>query len=237
MGEIQHLSQREKLFVEGVLNWGKENRRLFVWRERNDDFFTVFVSEFFLRKTKSETVDSFMRNVFLKKYESFEDIAAESENRLRETLKPLGLHNQRASALKKIAVLLLGRHRWPTCAEIRDLPHCGRYIANAVECFFWKRKKPIVDHNVQRVFNRFFSIPTAVEIHKADYLWQFAERLLPPVEYVNYNYSLLDFSALICKPRSPRCAWCPVAPQCTLHLERADRTAGEGRHVQGVAQY
>lgn len=73
------------------MEWGKKNKRHFVWRERNDEFFVVFISEFFLRKTKSETVDSFLRNVFLKKYRTFCDIAHENVENLKGVFRPLGL--------------------------------------------------------------------------------------------------------------------------------------------------
>lgn len=225
------LSKKERFFIERVMNWGPKNKRNFVWREKNDDFFIVFVSEFLLRKTKSETVDKFLRNVFLKMYRSFCDIASEDEKKLKDVLKPLGLHNQRAVALKEIASILCERDFLPSYEEILNFPHCGRYIANAVECFFYKKRKPIVDHNIQRVFNRFFSIPKAIEIHKADYLWDFAERLLPIENYINYNYHILDLSALICKPRKPQCTLCPLARECDFYLQIQSSNGGGKFHV------
>jgi len=140
----------------------------------------------------------------------------------------LGLHNQRANALKKISSLLCEREVMPTYEEVLELPQCGRYIANAVECFFYKKRKPIVDHNIQRVFNRFFSLPKAIEIHKADYLWDFAEKLLPDRDFLNYNYYLLDFSALVCKPRKLQCNRCPLAQKCDFRIQKLSlRSEGE----------
>lgn len=219
MDSPTQLLQKESFFVDKIIEWGIKNKRTFIWRERNNNFFIVFIAEFFLRKTKSETVDRFMKEIFLKKFKTFCDLAQMDEKELIEILRPLGLHNQRAAALKKISSLLCGAEKTPTYQEILELPHCGRYIANAVECFFYKRRRPIVDHNIQRVFHRFFSIPKAVEIHKADYLWDFAERLLPDDDFVNYNYYLLDFSAEVCKPRKPLCNTCPLAQMCNFYAQ------------------
>ncbi len=218
MTEERRLSEKETAFVVGIMRWGSENYRDFVWRRENGDIFVVLVSEFLLRKTKSETVDRFMKETFLRRYHTFCDVAADSMESLKEILRPLGLHNQRAPALYTISETLCKMGRAPTYQEILKLPHCGRYIASAVDCFFWKSRRPIVDHNVQRVFNRYFSLPKAVEIHKAEHLWRFAERLLPERNFVEYNYHLLDFSALVCRPRSPRCDACPIRDTCDNYL-------------------
>lgn len=173
-----------------------------------------------------------MREIFLKEFGTFCDLAQRDENELKRILKPLGLHNQRAAALKKISRLLCDAKKIPTYQEILELPHCGRYIANAVECFFHKKKRPIVDRNIQRVFHRFFSIPKAIEIHKADYLWDFAEKLLPYDDFVNYNYYLLDFSAEICKPRKPLCDICPLAQRCNFYTNNKKSSSdGDDSHV------
>ncbi len=232
MGSFTQLLQKERFFVEKIIEWGRENKRAFIWRERNSNFFIVFIAEFFLRKTKSETVDRFMKEIFLREFKTFCDLAQKDEKELREILKPLGLHNQRAAALKKISSLLCGAEKMPTYQEILELPHCGRYIANAVECFFYKRRRPIVDRNIQRVFHRFFSIPKAVEIHKADYLWDFAERFLPDNDFVNYNYYLLDFSAEVCKPRKPLCNFCPLTQMCNFYNHnKKSSVSGDDFHV------
>jgi adenine-specific DNA glycosylase len=57
MGSPRHLSEKEGFFVDGIVKWGRKNKRGFVWREKNDDFFVVFIAEFLLRKTKSENYD------------------------------------------------------------------------------------------------------------------------------------------------------------------------------------
>ncbi|MCG0276582.1 MAG: hypothetical protein L5655_10610 [Thermosediminibacteraceae bacterium] len=220
MDNVDASPEKIDFFVYNIMEWGKKNKRHFVWRERNDEFFVVFISEFFLRKTKSETVDSFLRNVFLKKYRTFCDIAHENVENLKGFLRPLGLHNQRGIALKEIATVLCKKGELPSYEEILELPHCGRYIANAVECFFRKRKRAIVDHNIERVFNRFFSVPKAVEIHKAEYLWNFADKILPSEDFMSYNYYLLDFSALVCRPRKPQCVSCPLSEKCDFYLKK-----------------
>jgi len=218
--------RKKKFFTDTILEWGQFNIRNFIWREKRDDFFVVFVAEFFLRKTKAETVDKFLKTVFLKKYKTFLEVSQESEDHLKEILKPLGLYNQRAKALKKISLFLCDG-KIPSFQEILNFPSCGRYIANAIECFYRNSKCPLVDHNIQRVFNRFFSVPISKEIHKAEYLWSLAEELLPIRDWAQYNYALLDFSALICKPNKAICKLCPLAIECDTYSVKKKNKTGE----------
>ena len=213
-------SEKIDFFTCSILEWGAKNKRNFVWRKKNRSFFTVLIAEFFLRKTKSEVVDSFLRNSFFKKYKSFCDLANESVERLKSLLRPLGLQNQRSTALNKIATLLCGSDDHPSYEEILRLPHCGRYIASAVDCFFYGNKRAIVDHNVLRVFHRFFSVPEDTKIFDVDQLWSFAEEVLPDGDFVNFNYFLLDFSSLVCKPRKPLCVACPLSRKCDFYKKQ-----------------
>lgn len=204
--------RKNKFFTNKILDWGSRNYRYFIWREKRHDFFIIFISEFLLRKTKSESVENFLVS-FLKYYNSFESLKKITLRELKAKLKPLGLFNERAKALKKIASEISYKKEISS-GDILNLPHCGRYIANAIDCFYYDNCRAIVDNNIQRLFNRFFSIPKAIEIHKADYLWDFANDLLPRKKYVEFNYYLLDFSALICKSRKPMCIECPIQEKC-----------------------
>lgn len=201
-----------RYFPQEIGGWGKKNMRKFIWRERKEDFFTVFVSEFLLRKTRAESVDKFMRE-FVNRYTSFKSLSELEIETLATELKPLGLHNQRAKALIDISnkMIELGI---PSYEDIINLPQCGRYIASAVECFYRRKRVAIIDANVQRILRRFFSDHLERNLVGNDDLWEFSLKLIPNVNYVDYNYSLLDFGALICKPRKPNCSECIIRARC-----------------------
>jgi adenine-specific DNA glycosylase len=38
--------------------------------------------------------------------------------------------------------------------ELTDLPYVGRYAANAVMCFAYGNRRPVIDANVSRVYQR-----------------------------------------------------------------------------------
>ena len=50
------LSEAERRFRTSLLEWGKENRREYPWRESNRTLYEVFAAEFFLTQTPADNV-------------------------------------------------------------------------------------------------------------------------------------------------------------------------------------
>lgn len=209
------MKDKKAFFQNQIMKWGEKNYRDFIWRRHKDDLYIVFMAEFLLRRTRATDVNEFLIH-FLKKYKSFKEIHSTSLRTLKKQLKPLGLYNNRARALKKISSYLTNR-KGITYEEILSFPHCGRYMANAIMCFHHGEKCAIVDNNVRRILNRFFSLSKAINKQKLDNLWEQAFTLLPSNKFMEYNYYLLDFSAIICKPIHPECVICPLQSKCNFY--------------------
>lgn len=106
--------------------------------------------------------------------------------------------------------------------KLLDLPYVGRYAANAVLCFAYGVRVPVVDSNVARVYSRVFDItPGAKRLSSAHALWDFAREVLPRKRIKEYNWALLDLGGTVCRARKPLCSECPVARICAFHS--ADR--------------
>jgi A/G-specific adenine glycosylase len=45
-------------------------------------------------------------------------------------------------------------------------------------------------------------------------LWQLSEIMLPRRRVYDFNQALMDFGALVCVARKPRCLVCPLAGIC-----------------------
>ncbi len=107
-------------------------------------------------------------------------------------------------------------------AGLRSLPGVGSYTAAAVASIAWDVPVPLVDGNVARVLCRLHAIPgdprrgaarAAVEAAAASLL----NRRHPG----DHNQALMELGALVCLPRAPRCAACPLAPACRAHASGA----------------
>ena len=208
--------QHTRQFQRALLRWFSSNRRSFIWRDAMASPEMILVSEMLLRKTRAQSAEPVVASL-LRLYPRIHDLASASKVEIARVIRPLGLQNIRASALKQVAGVICSQHngRVPRdpCA-LTSLPHVGRYSANAVCCFAYHQRRPIVDANVVRIFSRAFGMRVPVEIHKADALWALALELLPRRGFRDFNWALLDLGALVCTPLKPRCPACPVCKFC-----------------------
>nr|QNO56376.1 hypothetical protein JCABFCCD_00017 [Methanosarcinales archaeon ANME-1 ERB7] len=62
-----------------------------------------------------------------------------------------------------------------------------------------------------RVYERVFNVKSQKSRPHIDKeMWDFAEKVLPKENYVEYNYALLDFASDIGRAKNPLCEICPI---------------------------
>ena len=216
MYEVPNESMEE--FREDILDWGRDNRRQFKWRESRNPY-EIIVAELLLQSTKAETVEPIYEDV-LKTYPNPSSLKEADKSEISELLNPLGLQNRRASWLSSIGEELSedGVPRTEEC--LLELPGVGKYVANATLCFAYGKGKPVVDRNVIRVYQRVFSIEE--DRQRSEELWEFAREVLPEENARNYNLSLLDFASILCRSQSPACDRCFANDYCRFYNLEAD---------------
>lgn len=217
LGESILASSRAEDFVDGLLEWGEENYREYPWREESRDPYEVFIAEMLLRKTSADSVKPVYEE-FIERYPDIQSLGSAGQEELAKLLQPLGLQNKRAKALRDITSQTVFSGLPETVEGLMELPHVGPYIANATVCFGQDERRPIVDSNVARVYSRAFGFDVMEDqLHNDDYLWTFAESLLPEDSYREYNLALLDFGAKVCTAQSPECKDCFANEWCTYY--------------------
>ena len=115
---------------------------------------------------------------------------------------------------------IVRRHagRFPSAFDdVLALPGVGPYTAGAICSIAFNQPAPILDGNVIRVLSRLFGIagnPRRKSVNTK--LWNLARALVcaPGVEPSQLNQALMEMGALICLPRRPKCALCPVRRHC-----------------------
>jgi len=207
-------------FQERIIAWFKREGRSFYWRTHVLSLWQCLVLELLLKRTRAETVEKFFPS-FIAKYNCPEVVMQASDLELEEDLKYLGLQRQRRIALKQIAKTIIRGHNGQVPREyvsLISLTHVGRYIANAVLCFSLNQARPIVDTNVARVLTRFHGLEMPKDARE-EWIWELAKKMLPEENWKEYNYSLLDLGALICRTR-PKCRLCIVVDVCTYSKQK-----------------
>jgi A/G-specific adenine glycosylase len=71
-----------------------------------------------------------------------------------------------------------------------------------------------------RVVERYFGPRKKADIRYDPYLQQLTTHIVSR-ESNHINWAILDFGALICKPRNPLCSACPLLKDCCFGSKRA----------------
>ena len=136
----------------------------------------------------------------------------------------------RARNLQRAAQQICEKHngKFPDhFADVLALPGIGRYTAGAICSIAFHQATPILDGNVVRVLTRVFGIEGNPRERKTnESLWQLAKDLVERASHTDhpgscshFNQSLMELGALVCTPRQPKCAQCPVHKSCIAFLE------------------
>jgi len=218
-------------FHRRLLGWYSRHRRDLPWRRTRDPY-RVLVSEVMLQQTQVERVIPKYRE-FLRRYPTFGRLARASPAEARRVWYPLG-YNIRPVHLHGIARETMARYagRLPDdAAALRGMRGIGRYTAGAILAFAYGREAAIVDTNVRRVLGRVFLGPKRLaRLRGQKVMWELAESLLPPGRVYDYNQALMDFGAIWCTARAPRCRPCPMKGFCASYpLYGTANGRGDGR--------
>ena len=154
---------------------------------------------------------------FIDVYPTLEKFLNLNLNKVQDIIKSLGL-GFRGSHLFEIAERLKKEFNGKIPQELSDLKSLkgiGDYGANAILCFAYNQKRPLLDTNFIRLYERVFNIKPTTKTAKNDkFLWQFSEDMLPETKFVEYNYGILDIGGNICTNKNPKCEICPLNQGC-----------------------
>ena len=235
------MEHREKItsIVAALLPWYAENARDLPWR-RTKDPYLIAVSEIMLQQTQVKTVIPFFER-WQRELPTIQAAANASPDRLHKLWEGLGYYS-RVRNLQKAAQIIVARHggMFPEAFdEVLALPGIGRYTAGAICSIAFNQPVPILDGNVMRVLTRVFGIagnPREKAVNER--LWGLAGELVrqavhagrarsrapqtpgrAPASCSRLNQSLMELGALVCTPRQPQCAVCPVKNSCMARRE------------------
>jgi A/G-specific adenine glycosylase len=198
-----------------LLAWYRRHGRDLPWRKTSNPYH-ILVSEIMLQQTQVDRVlPKYVE--WLEKYPSLAALAAAPEQDVTSTWYPLG-YNIRPRRLQMIAKEAVSRYggQLPSDEEtLLSFKGIGAYTAGAIRSFAFRQRAAILDTNVARVLFRVFVAKGDVKSHAMRrHLWALSETLVPARHVFDFNQALMDFGAMICVARNPRCLVCPMATSC-----------------------
>ena len=218
---------RSSLFTTTLLHWYAEHGRELPWRETKDPY-AIWLSEVILQQTRIQQGWAYWER-FMQRWQTVEKLAAATEDEVLREWQGLGYYS-RARNLHAAAKQIMESGGFPkTLEEIRKLKGVGDYTAAAIASFAFDIPAAVVDGNVYRVLSRYFGIETPINTTEGKRVFAaLAQEMFPNVcsddsensDYsepsigATYNQAIMDFGALQCMPKSPKCDDCPLMETC-----------------------
>ena len=203
-------------FAVKLLKWYDANKRILPWRGTHNPY-RIWLSEIMLQQTRVEAAKGYYER-FLGVFPSVQALADAPLDEVLKLWEGLGYYS-RARNLHKAARIISYELDgvFPASAQaLLALPGVGLYTANAIASIAYNERVPALDGNQARVLARVLAWEEA--LHTPFDLMDAAMERLPEERPGDYNQALMDLSATICLPKSPRCALCPIQETCTAHL-------------------
>jgi A/G-specific adenine glycosylase len=202
-------------FSKILVLWYLNNKRDLPWRKTKDPYL-IWLSEIILQQTKIAQG----RTYYLKFKEKFNDIfslALANEKEVLKLWQGLGYYSRAVnlhSTAKTISRKFNGRFP-ENYNELIQLKGIGDYTASAIASICFNIPEATVDGNVYRVLSRYFGVLIPINSSKGKKIFKdLAQLLVDPSKPGTHNQAVMEFGALICKPKKPDCVFCPLNNSC-----------------------
>jgi A/G-specific adenine glycosylase len=202
-------------FRDRLLVWYDRHGRALPWRE-TDDPYHILVSEMMLQQTQVDRVLP-KYHEWLDKFPSLAALAEASESQAVTAWYPLGynIRPRRLHAIARESVARYGGRLPSDDATLRSFKGIGAYTAGAIRSFAFRQRAAILDTNVARVLFRVFVGRGNPKAHATKrHLWTVSGTLVPKRRVFDFNQALMDFGAMVCTARKPKCLLCPMRSGC-----------------------
>ncbi|WP_181778735.1 MULTISPECIES: A/G-specific adenine glycosylase [Brevibacterium] len=227
-----------------IIDWFAAAARPLPWREPDTSAWAILVSEIMSQQTPVARVEPRWRE-WMARWPTPADLAQAPTAEVLRRWDRLG-YPRRALRLQEAARVIVAEHggRVPmTATELETLPGIGAYTAAAVASFAHGERTTVLDTNVRRVLIRLFAgrdRPTPAPSRRET---QWAQGFVPLERHREWNAGVMEFGALVCTARGPRCADCPLSDLCAWNRAgrpasatkpTAQKWAGTDRQLRGA---
>lgn len=202
-------------FSKRLLDWYKIEHRDLPWRHTKDPYI-IWLSEIILQQTQVKQGLPYFQK-FVSRFPSVHDLASASEDEVLKLWQGLGYYSRARNlhfTAQYVSKTLNGVFP-DNYKDLKTLKGVGDYTAAAIASFAYDEPVAVVDGNVQRVLSRFLGIHTP--INSTEGVKEFklkAQELLDESNPALYNQAIMEFGALHCRPKSPKCMFCTFQKDC-----------------------
>ncbi len=229
----------KKKFVAKIGEWYDEHRRELPWRNTTDPY-RIWLSEIILQQTRVNQGLPYYLS-FSKRFQDVNSLAHAREQEVLRLWQGLGYYT-RARNLHRCAKVIVAEHggQFPdTYEELLKLPGIGSYTAAAIASVAFQKPVAVVDGNVFRVLSRIFGDDHDIASGPGKrHFFELAQKLIPQNHPGEFNQAMMEFGALHCVPKNPKCDNCPFQPNCIAYARGwQDRLPVKSRRTEIKKRY
>ena len=207
----------DKTLPKKILAWYDNSKRKLPWRvgkKSPKKLYYRLLSEFMLQQTQVKTVIPYF-NKFTKKFKTIKALSKSNEREILKMWEGLGYYRRARNLLACSKILVQNyKSRLPrSIIEIKKLPGIGDYTANALLGLVYNQPRIAVDGNVRRVFSRNLNIEEN-KINFDKFIKKNKKKFFITKRNDDFVEALMEFGALICKPKDPNCLTCCLNKTC-----------------------
>lgn len=206
-------------FQQGLLMWDTRfNTRKNVWKDERDPY-RVWVREIMLQQTRQEQAKDYYDR-FMDLFPDVGALANAPEEVVFKAWEGLGYYSRCRNLIHTARTIVrdYGGIFPTTYEQIIQLKGIGAYTASAVVSFCFGQDYAVYDGNVERVLARFVGFDKDVSNEKnKTALRTLATQFLIRGKSATYNQAIMDFGAVVCKPKQALCTECPLQPHCSAY--------------------
>lgn len=227
--------------------WYTASGRDLPWRSADSSPWGILVSEVMSQQTPIARVEPAWR-AWMQMWPTPAALAHAPTAAVLRAWGSLG-YPRRALRLQECARIIEEQHggEVPQTEEaLLTLPGIGSYTAASVVAFAFHRRSIVIDTNVRRVLARVFRGMALAEPNVTAAQTRHAAAIVPDddADAALWAVSSMEFGALVCSARKPKCDACPIADLCAWRASgfpadehaarrRAQAWVGTDRQVRG----
>ncbi len=173
-----------------------------------------------LQQTQVKTVVPYFKN-FTKKFKTLKALSKSNEKEILKLWEGLGYYRRARNLLKCSKIIEKNyKSKLPkSFNEIKKLPGVGDYTANALLGLVHNQPRIAIDGNVKRVFSRNLNI-NETKIDFDNFIKKNRKKLFNTKSNADFVEALMEFGALVCKPKDPNCNTCCLNKTCKYFKSR-----------------
>ncbi len=167
-----------------------------------------------LQQTQVKTVIPYFLK-FTKKFKTLKSLSKCNEKKILKMWEGLGYY-RRAKNLLKTSKFLIENYNSQlpkSIEEIKKLPGVGDYTASALLGLVHDQPTIAIDGNVKRFFSRILNIDEG-KINFKYLIENNKSKILNSSRNSDFVEALMEFGALVCKPKDPKCEICDLSIYC-----------------------